>query len=120
MAWFYLLLAILLEVAGTISMKLAAGFNNLIPSILVFIFYGLSLASLTVALKGIELGIAYAIWAGLGTTLIVIIGIIQFNESTSVIKFICIVLIIAGVVGLKLSNSNLNSDLIDKHHTASK
>lgn len=119
MAWFYLLLAIFFEIAGTTSMKLAAGFHNLIPSILVFVFYGLSITSLTLALKEIELGIAYAIWAGLGTALIVIVGIIQFNESISVIKLVCIVLIIIGVVGLKYYTPS--SDLTtDKHHMISK
>lgn len=104
MAWFYLFLAILFEVAGTTAMKLSVGFNNVIPSIFVFVFYGLSLVALTLTLKDIELSIAYSIWAGLGTAFIATIGIVQFNESASAIKFICITLIIIGVVGLQFFN----------------
>jgi small multidrug resistance pump len=103
--WLFLMSAIALEVAGTISMKLADGFSKLIPSVLMAVFYIASLAMLTLALKKIELSIAYAIWAGLGTALIAIIGIMYFHETTSLLKFASIALIVIGVVGLNLNGA---------------
>ena len=105
--WISLFLAIILEVAGTTSMKLSEGFSKTIPSIAMFIFYILSLIALTFALKKFDVSIAYAIWAGLGTALITIIGIIYFKESLTLIKIGSIVLIIVGVVGLHLSSKNI-------------
>jgi len=100
----YLILAIIFEVAGTTSMKLTDGFTNLIPSIMVFIFYVFSLVALTFALKFLEMSIAYAIWAGLGTVLITLIGVYYFKEPVSIIKICSIGLIVLGVVGLHLSS----------------
>lgn len=102
--WFYLILAILLEVAGTTSMKLSNGFSRLMPSILIFVFYGLSFAGLTLALKRIDVSIAYAIWAGLGTALITVIGLVYFKEPATLIKLISIGLIVVGVIGLNLDS----------------
>jgi small multidrug resistance pump len=103
--WFYLSIAIVLEVAGTTSMKISDGFTKIIPSILMFIFYLASLAILTMALKKIEVSIAYAVWSGLGTALIAIIGIFYFHESATFLKIVSVLLIIAGVVGLNLSGA---------------
>lgn len=100
MSW--LLLAIILEVCGTTSMKLSEGFARLLPSILIFVFYGLSFASLTIALKSIDVSIAYAIWSGVGTALIAAIGILWFKEPSGVLKLASLALIIIGVVGLNL------------------
>ena len=105
MAWMYLIFAILLEVAGTTSMKLSQGFTRLVPSICLFIFYLLSFTSLTFALKQMEVSLAYAVWSGLGTALIATIGMLWFKEAASLTKFISIGLIIVGVVGLNLSGS---------------
>lgn len=96
----FLMAAILCEVAGTTMMKLSGGFGNLVPSVLMFAFYAASLGSLTFALKYIDLGIAYAIWSGLGTTLIAIIGFYFFGDSITPQKAISILFIILGVVGL--------------------
>ncbi len=104
MAWFFLAVGIFFEVLGTICMKLADGFSKLIPSVLVFVFYGLSLVSLIVVLKKMDVSIAYAIWASLGTALICIISIIWFGESVSVMKILSIILIIIGILGLELFN----------------
>jgi len=100
--WFYLIIAILLEVAGTTSMKVSDGFSRLMPSILIFVFYGLSFAGLTMALKRIDVSVAYAIWAGLGTALITVIGLAYFKEPATLIKLISIGLIVIGVIGLNL------------------
>jgi len=103
MHWFFLILAIILEVAGTTSMKLSEGFSKLIPSLLIFIFYGLCFTALTFALKKIDVSIAYTVWAGIGTTLIVTVGILYFKEPATALKIISIGLIIIGVIGLHFS-----------------
>ncbi|MES9965458.1 MAG: multidrug efflux SMR transporter [Candidatus Sedimenticola sp. 20ELBAFRAG] len=101
--WLILAGAIVLEVAGTTSMKLSEGFTKLTPSILIFVFYAASFAALTLALKKIEVSVAYAVWSGAGTALIAMIGVIYFSESLTLIKVISILLIIGGVIGLNLS-----------------
>ena len=102
MAWVFLIVAILLEVSGTVSMKVSAGFTRLTPSVLMFVFYIASLSCLTIAIKTINLGPAYAMWAGLGVVLIVIVGAIYFNEPMSLVKLFLIALVVIGAVGLKL------------------
>ncbi len=101
-SWLYLTGAIILEVAGTSCMKLSEGFSKLIPSVLIFVFYGLSFVGLTIALKKIDVSIAYAVWAGIGTALIAVIGILYFKEPLTLVKVLSIFLIIIGVVGLNL------------------
>ena len=103
--WLILASAIVLEVAGTASMKLSEGFTKLVPSVLIFVFYAASFVALTFALKKIEVSIAYAVWSGAGTALIALIGILYFNESLTVLKVMSILLIIAGVIGLSLSEA---------------
>ncbi len=102
-SWLYLAGAIVLEIAGTTSMKLSDGLTKLVPSILIFVFYGLSFLVFTMALKKIDLSIAYAIWAGTGTALIALIGITHFKEPLTLIKIVSLGLIIIGVVGLNVS-----------------
>jgi small multidrug resistance pump len=103
MGWFLLALAIILEVAGTTCMKLSGGFKEIVPTVLVFVFYGLSFTSFIYALKTIDLSITYAIWAGLGLALIAAIGILYFKEPVTVPRMVFIGLILAGVIGLSLS-----------------
>lgn len=102
--WLWLVVSILLEVAGTTSMKLSQGFERLLPSVLVFVFYGLSFFAFGLALKRLDLSLAYAIWAGVGTALIVVIGIFWFREPAGLVRLGGIGLIIAGVVLLNLSS----------------
>jgi small multidrug resistance pump len=102
-SWIYLVAAILFEVSGTTCMKLSQGFTKLVPSVLIFIFYGLCFSCLTLALKRIEVSVAYSVWAGLGTILIALIGIIWFRESATFIKLVSIALIIVGVIGINAS-----------------
>jgi small multidrug resistance pump len=103
MKWIYLIFAILFEVAGTTSMKLSEGFTKPIWSVLLGVFYLTSLYLLTLSLKYFEIGKTYAMWSGLGTTTIAIIGILYFKEEFTWLKIGCILLIILGVVGLNLS-----------------
>ncbi|AYV70072.1 hypothetical protein C2I06_24525 [Niallia circulans] len=103
MTWLYLCLAIVFEVAGTTSMKLSEGLTKLLPSILLIFFYLNSLVFLTLALKTIEISVAYAIWSGIGILIISIIGVYYFNESLSLVKITAIFLIIIGVVTLNFT-----------------
>lgn len=103
--WLYLAVAIALEVAGTTSMKLSEGFTRLTPSVLIFLFYAASFVALTFALKKIEVSVAYAVWSGVGTALVTAIGVYYFRESATVFKFLCILFIIIGVVGLSLNEA---------------
>lgn len=105
-SWLILAMAILFEVCGTTSMKLSQQFSRIIPSIMIFFFYGLSFTSLTFALKSIDLGVAYAVWSGLGTMLITLVGIFYFNEPAGISKFIFLFMIIAGVSGLHLTGGS--------------
>ena len=106
MTWLYLVLAILLEVSGTTCMKLSEGFTRMVPSILLIVFYTLSFGMLTLALKKIDVSVAYAIWSGVGTALIATIGVLWFKEPATAMKLISLGLIIIGVVGLNLSGAH--------------
>lgn len=105
MSWLWVMLAILFEVSGTTCMKLSDQFRQPGPSVLMFVFYGLSLASLTMALGEINISVLYAIWSGLGTALIAAVGFICFREPPTPAKIISLTLIIVGVVGLQLSGA---------------
>jgi len=98
--WLFLAAAIVLEVAGTISMKLSHGFALAVPSVLLFLFYGASFTCLNFALRTIDVSVAYAIWSAVGLTLVAAIGILLLRESAGALKLASIVLIVAGVVGL--------------------
>lgn len=106
MAWLYLILAILTEVAGTTSMKLSEGFTRPVPSVFVAVFYGVSIVLLTLALKTMDVSVAYAVWSGLGVAVIAAIGILWLGEPATAIKLVSLVLIVAGVVGLNLGGAH--------------
>ena len=101
-AWLALSLAIVLEVSGTTCLKLAEGFSRPLPTAGVVVFYITSFFMLGLALRTMNVGTAYAIWAGVGTALVTVIGIVAFKEPATAVRFGCITLIIAGVVGLHL------------------
>jgi small multidrug resistance pump len=102
-SWLYLIAAIIFEVSGTTCMKLSEEFTKIIPSIFIFVFYGLCLTFLTLSLRTIPVSIVYSIWAGLGTIAIATISIIWFNESFTLVKIISMSLIIMGIIGLNLA-----------------
>ncbi len=99
--WACLAGAIALEIAGTVSMKLSQGFTRTLPSVLIFVFYSASFALMTVAVKKIDMSVSYAIWSGVGTSAIAVIGVLAFRESLTAVQVASIALIIAGVVGLR-------------------
>jgi len=105
MSYLYLALAIAFEICGTTCMKLSEGFTKTLPSLLIFIFYGISFIAFTIALKKIDISVAYAIWAGLGVALISLIGHFGFNEPLPVSRIAFLALIAIGVVGLHLTGS---------------
>jgi len=102
-SWIYLIAAIIFEVSGTTCMKLSEGFTKIVPSVLIFVFYALCLTFLTLALKKLEVSLAYSVWAGLGTILVAMIGMIWFRESATLTKLISIALIIIGLIGINSS-----------------
>ena len=106
MHWVYLVFAILSEVAGTVCMKLSAGFTKTIPSVLMWVFYAVCFAFLALTLKKIDVGVAYAIWSGVGTALIATVGIIYFREPLTMMRAIGLITIIAGVVILNLTGGS--------------
>lgn len=99
-AWYFLGGAILFEVAGTTCMKLSRGFTEVGPSIMMFALYACAFGLNTVAIKTIELSVAYAIWSGVGTALTAAIGIFYFKEPATAIKLASLGLIVIGVIGL--------------------
>ena len=100
-----LFIAIAGEVIGTASLKASHGFTKLVPSILVVVGYGFSFFLFSHSLKGISLGVAYAIWSGVGTAAIVLIGYWYFDERLSHIQIIAIILIIIATIVLNVSPS---------------
>lgn len=101
-SWIYLAGAIFTEIAGTITMKYSNGLTRIIPSIMVFVLYAISTGLLTIAIKEIDLSIAYSVWSGVGIAFTVVAGYFWFHESFSVQKFIFISMILIGVIGLYL------------------
>jgi len=107
-SWVVLAAAIACEVAGTIFMKLSDSLTRWVWIPPMLITYVLALLGLALALRTIEVGVAYAVWAASGTLLIALIGILFFGESLSVIKVVAMALVIAGVIGLNLADSAVN------------
>lgn len=102
MHWLYIIGAIAFEIAGTTSMKLAEGFTRPLPSVLIFVFYGVSFALLTLALRKLDVSVVYPLWSGIGTVAIAIIGVWYFGEALTWVKTASIGLIVLGVVGLSI------------------
>jgi len=101
-AWFILFAAGLFEVGWAVGLKYTEGFTRLWPTLWTAASMIISLGLLGVALRSLPLGTAYAVWTGVGTIGTVVLGIILFGEPTQVIRLVCIGLIVAGIVGLKL------------------
>jgi small multidrug resistance pump len=106
MGWILLVVAIVLEVAGTTNMKLSEGFSKLVPSVLVLFFYAVSIIALTFAVNRLDVSLAYAVWSGMGTALVAVIGLWFFQESVTTVKVVALGLIIAGVVMLHLTSES--------------
>jgi len=105
-AWAYLSAAITTEVVGTLFLRVTDGFTRPAPSAIVIVTYVASLWLTALALKGLEISLAYAVWAGVGTAAIAVIGMAAMGETVNALKLASIALVIAGVVGLNLSGAN--------------
>ena len=103
--WISLAVAGAFEVVWAVGLKLADGFSKPLPSAVTIMAMAASLYFLSLALKEIPLGTAYAIWTGIGAVGTAILGIILFSESTHLIRLLCIALIVVGMVGLKYSST---------------
>lgn len=103
--WLVLALAILLELSGTLCLKLSHGFSRLLPSIGVVCFYMGSFALMAQSLKTLEVGIVYAIWAGVGTALIALVGVLAFGESVSAFKILGLLMIVGGTFLLRAASA---------------
>lgn len=101
-SWVILGIAIVLEVIGTTMMKLSEGFTKWLPSVGIFVCYGLAFAALTLTLKKLDVSVVYAIWSGAGVVLISFVGALFFKEPMNALKMFYIGLIVMGVIGLSL------------------
>ncbi|BAZ48511.1 SugE homolog, probable drug efflux protein [Nostoc sp. NIES-4103] len=106
MAWVYLVIAGLLEIAWAIGLKYAQGFTKLVPSIITIVCVILSFALLSISLRTLPVGTAYGVWTGIGAIGTAVLGIVLFREPATLGRMICISLIVAGVVGLRFVSSH--------------
>ncbi|CAQ85840.1 MULTISPECIES: quaternary ammonium compound efflux SMR transporter SugE [Photorhabdus] len=104
MSWFILVIAGLFEVVWAVGLKYTHGFTRLIPSLMTVSAIALSMGLLAYAMKGLPVGTAYAVWTGIGAVGTAIFGIIVLGESASIAKVLSLVLIVAGIIGLKLTS----------------
>ena len=102
MSWIYLFIAGLTEIAWAIGLKQSEGWTRPVPSAITAVLMAISFAFLSLALKTLPIGTAYAVWTGIGAAGTAIIGMYFFGESRDTLRVLCIALIIAGVAGLKL------------------
>ena len=105
MPYLYLSIAIFAEVVATTALKATENFTHPLPSVVVVVGYGVAFYFLARCLAVLPVGIAYAIWSGLGTALIVVVGILWFGEALTWARAVSILLILIGVIGLNLSGS---------------
>lgn len=103
MPWIWLIIAGLLEIAWAVGLKYAAGFTRLWPSVATIVLMLASFWCLAQAVRGLPLGTSYAIWTGIGAVGTAIAGVILFKEPATAARLVCVGLIVAGIVGLKLS-----------------
>lgn len=103
MTWIILTIAGLFEVGWAIGLKYTAGFTRLWPTVGTLLSMIISLWLLGIAMKSLPVGTAYAVWVGVGAVGTVVLGIVLFGEPVNIARLISIVLIIAGIVGLKLA-----------------
>ena len=102
MAWIYLIIAGLFECGWAIGLKYTDGFTRLTPSLLTVAAMAISFWLLSVAMKSIPIGTAYAVWTGIGAIGVAIMGMILFGESRDMLRILSLLLIVSGIIGLKL------------------
>lgn len=102
MEWIYLVVAGAFETGWAIGLKYSQGFTKPLPSMLTIIGMIASFYFLSLSLKSLPIGTAYAIWTGIGTVGTLLLGIILFKEPISIMRIVCIVFIVSGIIGLRL------------------
>ena len=103
MSWFILVIAGLLEVVWAIGLKYPHGFTRITPSIITVVAMLISVVLLSWAMKTLPVGTAYAVWTGIGAVGAAIAGIVLLGESASLARIVSLCLIVAGIIGLKIS-----------------
>ena len=96
--WIFLCVAIVSEVVATLALKSSEGFSKLWPSLLVVVGYGCAFYFLSLTLRSIQIGVAYAIWSGLGVVLVTIVGWFFFHQKLDLAAILGMLLIVCGVV----------------------
>ena len=104
MSWFYLVIAGVLEIVWAIGLKYTYGFTRLVPSAITLGAMIVSVWFLALALRTIPVGTGYAVWTGIGAVGTALLGIALFAEPATIVRLMCIGLIVAGIVGLKLAS----------------
>ncbi len=104
MAWFILVLAGMFETGWAVGLKASAGFTKLWPSVWTAFAMTISVVLLGIAMKSLPVGTAYAVWTGIGAVGAVILGIVVFGEQAGALRLLSVLLIVAGIVGLKLTS----------------
>jgi quaternary ammonium compound-resistance protein SugE len=105
MNWVFLGIAGLLEIAWAIGLKYTEGWSRLVPSLITAVLMIASFYFLSLAVKTLPIGTAYAVWTGIGTVGAAILGMLLFDEPRDVVRVLCILLIIAGIAGLKITSA---------------
>jgi quaternary ammonium compound-resistance protein SugE len=103
MPWVYLLAAGFMEIAWAVSLKQSQGFSQLLPSVIFVLTSIFSIILLSLALKQLPLGTAYAVWTGIGACGVAIVGMVFFGESTSPVRIAFLLMIGTGIMGLKFT-----------------
>ena len=98
MSYLYLAVAIFAEVIATSALKASDEFSKLVPSVIVVVGYGVAFYCLSMVLKTIPVGVAYAVWSGLGIVLISIVGLVMFGQKLDLAAIVGMLLIVSGVV----------------------
>ena len=104
-SWLILFFAIVFEIAGTLTLKFTEGMTRLWPTVIMFACYLASLWGLTLAVRQIPVGTAYAVWSGVGTLMVAAGGVIWLKEPITLLRVVSTVLVVAGVAGLYLTST---------------
>ena len=105
-AWLLLVAAVTMEVVGTTALKLSEGFSRPLPTVVTVAGYLMAFIALGFVLKRMEVSVAYAVWAGLGTALVALVGVFFFGETMNWVKAASLALIVLGLVGLNLAGGS--------------
>ncbi|AOI62456.1 DMT family transporter [Burkholderia territorii] len=104
LSWLFVAASVVAEVAGTVGLRYADGFTRPLPSMSVVVLYGLAIWLMSLAIRRLEVSLTYALWAGCGTALTALVGILFFNESANTLRLLGFAFIVVGVATLNLGS----------------